>query len=116
MTAGSPGSTPGRVGAAREGPVVQGEGVGFPQAHTSSPNAEYVCRYCEKPISVRESGEWGHTRLDGGSLRFWCRGPDRLVELVRVVPNDRSETPPSMWTPGVRLRLANTRPRTARCS
>ena len=39
----SPGSNPGRVSAARKGPVVQGEGVGFPQAHTSPPSADYVC-------------------------------------------------------------------------
>jgi hypothetical protein len=38
----TPGSTPGGVGAAPKGSVVQSEGVGFPQAHASPANAETV--------------------------------------------------------------------------
>jgi hypothetical protein len=38
----SPGSSPGRVGAAREGSLEESEGVGFPQAHPSPTNADYM--------------------------------------------------------------------------
>ena len=40
--------------------------------------ADYVCRYCGHPVSIQESGEWGHTRLVLDQLRFWCVPPRKL--------------------------------------
>lgn len=97
----SPGSSPGGVGAAPKGSLEESTGVGFPQAHSSSLNADYGGHVREQFFE-----DW-YRRLEracsDARLMAGCPlSPDEYAEVCartmvewffRVSPNDSLQAP-----------------------